>query len=149
MRRKLVDAVDLSGVRIWLWRDGQYLYLGVKYGEKRRVIYLGRAEDRGGGAVGPRGLDPDCWDLLQQVVEEYRGAVEVVKKALREAKTKEEMREALDYISTTALRRAEEALRARGGEAPSRGGRPGAEQPEAPEPFSDNLWVKMLRSRRP
>ncbi|RFA97293.1 hypothetical protein [Pyrobaculum aerophilum] len=108
-RYELVGTAAVAGVRVWLWRRGQYLYLEVKYGPKREKVYLGKAAEINTEGEGPCG---DCLELLRELAEAYNEAVELAKRALREGQTKEDYREALREISYApkALREALEMV---------------------------------------
>ncbi len=111
MTYKLVGSTSIAGVRIWLWRRGQYLYLEVKNGPRRYKIYLGKAEAAGGGQTTEAQAEApcaECWDLLREVAEDYNEAVEIAKRTLREAQSWRDYREALSVIAdgSRALRQA-------------------------------------------
>ena len=105
---ELLGAAVLAGVRVWLWRRGQYLYLEVKYGPRREKVYLGKAAEI--NAEEEAGPCNDCWELLREVAEAYNEAVQIAKKALREGQTREDYREALTEIAY-APKALKEALR--------------------------------------
>lgn len=107
MTYQLVGSTSIAGVRIWLWRRGQYLYLEVKNGPRRYKIYLGKAEAPPAEAQAEAPC-AECWELLRAVAEDYREAVEIAKRALREAQSWRDYREALSVIAdgSRALRQA-------------------------------------------
>ncbi|MEM4592614.1 MAG: hypothetical protein QW196_04365 [Sulfolobales archaeon] len=96
---ELVGTAAVAGVRVWLWRRGQYLYLEVKYGPRREKVYLGKAAKINAEEEGVKEPCGECLELLREVAEAYNEAVELAKKALREGQTKEDYREALSLIA--------------------------------------------------
>ncbi|WP_333639459.1 hypothetical protein [Pyrobaculum aerophilum] len=103
---ELLGAAALAGVRVWLWKRGQYLYLEVKYGPRREKVYLGKAAEI--NAEEEAGPCKECMELLKELAEAYNEAVQIAKKALREGQSWHDYREALSIIAegSRALRQA-------------------------------------------
>ncbi|RFA92334.1 hypothetical protein [Pyrobaculum aerophilum] len=103
-RYELVASTELGGVKLYLWKRGDYLYLRV-LGPVKKTVYLGKAVEINVEEAGPC---KECWELLKEIAEDYHEAVQIAKKALREGQTKDDYREALSIISYApkALRQA-------------------------------------------
>ncbi|MEM1518710.1 MAG: hypothetical protein QW680_06855 [Pyrobaculum sp.] len=97
MYRRVASAV-VGGVSLYLYARGDKLYAVLRRGSIRRIVYLGRL---GGAAEAPAEPQEEdkCIRLLKEVVEAFEEAVELARRAVREAQTKEEMREALSELS--------------------------------------------------
>ncbi|WP_148683119.1 hypothetical protein [Pyrobaculum ferrireducens] len=113
MYRRVASGV-VGPVWVYLYAREDKLYAVLKHGPVRRTAYLGRIEGveeagEGGGAPDPCA---ECWELLRKVAEDYREAVEIARRALREGEDRRDYREALSVVAegSRALRRALEAL---------------------------------------
>ncbi len=110
MYRRVASGV-VGPVWVYLYARGDKLYAVLKHGSVRKAVYLGRVGEavEGGGAPDPCG---ECWELLRKVAEDYREAVEIARRALREGEDLRDYREALSVVAegSRALRRALEAL---------------------------------------
>ncbi len=101
---ELVASTELGGVRLYLWKRGDYLYLRV-LGPVKKTVYLGKS-----AGINKTSADPcrDCWELLREVAGDYNEAIQIAKRALREGQSWRDYREALSIIAegSRALRQA-------------------------------------------